>query len=47
MVQCLGMMEIVRGMLQNAVATKLASWINSPPIKTSKGAKTTSPYFNL
>jgi hypothetical protein len=29
MVHCLGMMEIARGMLQNAVATKLASWVNS------------------
>jgi hypothetical protein len=33
MVHSLGMMETARGMVQNAVATKLARWVDSPPIK--------------
>jgi hypothetical protein len=47
MVHYLGMMETARGMLQIAVATKLASWVDSPQIKTEKGAKPARPHFNL
>jgi hypothetical protein len=45
MVHSLGMMEIARGMVQNTVAPKLASWVDSPPIKGEKGDKTASLYF--
>jgi hypothetical protein len=31
---CLGMRETARGMLQNALARNLASWVNSAPIKS-------------
>ncbi len=42
-----GMLETVRGMLQNVVATKLASWADSVAIKSGKRAESASPDFNV